>query len=56
MEHETDRALGDLMEGLFFFITFGLELSDTQVYEPYIRALLGTRMEHETDRALGDLT
>ena len=26
----------------FFFITLGLELSDTKVYEPYIRALLGT--------------
>ena len=24
----------------FFFITLGLELSDTKVYEPYIRALL----------------
>jgi len=27
---------------LFFFITLGLELSDTKVYEPQIRALLGT--------------
>ena len=26
----------------FFFITLGLELSDTKVYEPEIRALLGT--------------
>jgi hypothetical protein len=26
----------------FFVITLGLELSDTTVYEPYIRALLGT--------------
>jgi hypothetical protein len=26
----------------FFFITLGLELSDTTVYEPEIRALLGT--------------
>jgi hypothetical protein len=27
---------------LFFFITLGLELSDIKVYEPEIRALLGT--------------
>ena len=27
---------------LFFLITLGLELSDTKVYAPYIRALLGT--------------
>ena len=27
---------------LLFFITLGLELSDTKVYEPLIRALLGT--------------
>jgi len=26
----------------FFFITLGLELSDTKVYEPQIRALPGT--------------
>ena len=26
----------------FLFITLGLELSDAKVYEPYIRALLGT--------------
>jgi len=26
----------------FFFITLGLELSDKKVYEPEIRALLGT--------------
>jgi len=26
----------------FFFISLGLELSDTKVYEPYIQALLGT--------------
>ena len=26
---------------LFFFIALGLELSDTKVYEPEIRALLG---------------
>ena len=26
----------------FFFITLGLQLSDTKVYEPEIRALLGT--------------
>ena len=26
----------------FFFITLGLELSDTKVYEPQIRALIGT--------------
>ena len=26
----------------FFFITLGLEMSDTKVYEPEIRALLGT--------------
>ena len=26
----------------FFFITLGLELSDTKVHEPQIRALLGT--------------
>ena len=26
---------------LLFFITLGLELSDTKIYEPYIRALLG---------------
>ena len=28
-------------EFFFFFITLGLELSDTKVYEPYIRPLLG---------------
>jgi hypothetical protein len=27
---------------LLFFLTLGLELSDTKVYEPSIRALLGT--------------
>jgi len=27
---------------LLFFITLGLELRDTQVYEPSIRVLLGT--------------
>ena len=27
---------------IFFFTTLGLELSDTEVYEPEIRALLGT--------------
>ena len=26
----------------FFFITLGLELGDTKVYDPSIRALLGT--------------
>ena len=26
----------------FLLITLGLELSDTKVYEPYIRVLLGT--------------
>ena len=27
---------------LFFLITLGLELSDTEVYEPQIRSLFGT--------------
>jgi len=30
----------------FFFITLGLELSDTKVYEPQIRALLGTASQY----------
>ena len=29
-----------------FFITLGLELSDTKVYEPYIRGLLGTASQY----------
>ena len=32
---------GDRVPCFFFFITLGLELSDTKVYEPWIRALLG---------------
>jgi hypothetical protein len=31
-----------LLSCVLFFITLGLELSDTKVYEPEIRALLGT--------------
>jgi hypothetical protein len=31
---------------LLFFITLGLELSDTKVYAPYIRALLGTAAQY----------
>jgi hypothetical protein len=31
---------------LFFFITLGLELSDANVYEPSIRALLGTASQY----------
>ena len=30
----------------FFFITLGLEMSDTQVYEPYIRDLHGTTSQY----------
>ena len=30
----------------FFFITLGLEMSDKKVYEPQIRALLGTASNH----------
>ena len=34
---------GELKSNFFFsFITLGLELSDTNVHKPYIRALLGT--------------
>jgi len=30
----------------FFFIALGLELSDTKVYEPYTRDLLGTTSQY----------
>ena len=33
---------GDEERLFLFFITLGLELSDTKVYEPSIRALFGT--------------
>ena len=36
---------------LFFFITLGLEMSDTKVYEPEIQALLGTASWHDLDDA-----
>ena len=39
--HAPDPS-GTLCFFFFFFITLGLELSDTNVYEPEIRALLGT--------------
>jgi len=37
----------------FFFITRGLELSDANVYEPYIRALLG-RSPRQTTTSRGE--
>jgi len=33
-------------ESSFFFITLGLEMSDTKVYEPQIRDLLGTPSQY----------
>jgi len=38
----------------FFFITLGLELSDTKVYEPEIRALLGTASHYRFWKSLID--
>ena len=35
-------STGQLLSSSFFFITLGLEMSGTKVYEPYIRALVGT--------------
>ena len=39
----------------FFFITLGLEVSDTNVYEPQIQALLGTASHYCEAVVLGGL-
>ena len=41
-----DKVLPPLFFFFSFFITLGLELSDTKVYEPEIRALLGTAFQY----------
>jgi hypothetical protein len=43
---EIARWSGQLFVFFFFFITLGMELSDTKVYEPYIRALLSTASQY----------